>query len=405
MTKANLDPERLWNRSYILILILNSTTFSGFMMVNPFLAKHASQLGASLTVAGLLAGIFAIMALVARPVAGLLVDRVARKRLLVVVTGLLAVATFGYVIAPTYQVLFIARIFHGAFFALSTTAGTSIGASLVPKKRLGEGLAYLGMGYTLANAIGPSLGGFIETRFGSYQAVFMASTLILVLTSLCMALLLKLPEQRKPSKDKGKPGIRPGDLIARELLLYSFLVMTFSILAGLVGNFMVMIGDERNISNITVFFTVNALTLLAVRPLTGRLIDRHKMTVILMPAFVLAILAAVVIGLAQSLIVICVGAAILAIGIGTGTPAIQTSCMRKLGPARLGVATSTYFIGMDVGQSLGAILGGGAADLLGGFEWVFYGAGAVLLIGMALFWLVEGRKGSRLTADEISPEV
>jgi len=50
------------------------------------------------------------------------------------------------------------------------------------------------------------------------------------------------------------------------------------------------------------------------------------------------------------------------------------------------VATSTYFVGADVGQGLGPIIGGALSEVLG-YGTLYAGTGAILLIAMGIYAL------------------
>jgi predicted MFS family arabinose efflux permease len=379
---------RLWNRSYILMLALNTLTATGFSMINPLLAAYAVKIGATLALAGLVAGIFAVMALIARPLAGFAVDRVNKKHLLMIATVCLALTTFCYALAPTYQALLIVRIMHGLFFAVSSTCSTSLGTCYIPPGKLGEGIGYLGLSYILAMGVGPNLGLVIADRF-SYHETFIVSSLIIGLSAMGM-FLLKNPVVVAAPQHREKRRIRVSDLVAKELLLFSALGGCFSLMNGLINSFLVLMAQERQIANISLFFTVNAFFLLIVRPLAGRLIDQKRLAFILYPAFVMTMIAAILLGVATSLWVVLLASAFYSMGMGAGSPAIQTTCIRKLGPGRVGVAISTFFIGADVGQSLGAILGGSIAGALG-FRGVYFSGALVLLAGLLVFFLDTNR--------------
>jgi len=381
----NLTINKLWNGSYILMLLLNVLTFTGFMMVNPVLAPYAISIGATLKFASVIAGIFALMALFARPLAGLAVDRINKKHLLHVSVALLMVTTLSYALAPTYQSLLLVRILHGLFFAISSTAGTSLATAYIPRNKLGQGIGYLGITYILGSGLGPNLGVLISEQV-NYQAAFYAATGLLALATILMFFLDSKPAA--PHAATGlKRSIRLHDLIAPELLFLSLLTACFAFLNGLIGNYILLLAEERSIVNVSFFFTVSTVILLVIRPTTGYLMDKKSLKFILVPAFAMATTAAVLLSQAMSLTMVLIAAVFYAVGQGSGTPAIQTTSIRRMGPARVGVATSTYFIGMDVGQGLGAIMGGYAAAILGSFSYVFLGAAAVLLIGLAAFLL------------------
>ena len=72
------------------------------------------------------------------------------------------------------------------------------------------------------------------------------------------------------------------------------------------------ISDE----DISLFFTVYAVFMLAARPMCGRLVDRFGTRKIFIPSMLVFAASFVVVGLSRSLFPILVGAALAAIGYG-----------------------------------------------------------------------------------------
>ena len=90
----------------------------------------------------------------------------------------------------------------------------------------------------------------------------------------------------------------------------------FSMFNGVIGAYLVLLGEERGIENISLYFTVNAIALVLVRIAAGKIYDRYGISAILIPAFILAAVAAVFIGFAGALPMILAAAAIKAFAQG-----------------------------------------------------------------------------------------
>ncbi len=145
-----------------------------------------------------------------------------------------------------------------------------------------------------------------------------------------------------------------------------------------------MVGFERGIANVGVFFTVNAVMLLLVRIFGGRLMDKYGLTPILIPSYLLAATAMFLVAGAKGAAVIAVAGALKALGQGSAQPAIQTTCIQQLPPEKRGVAVSTFYVGADVGQGLGGALGGTVAQTFG-YTAMYCGAGVLLLAALAAY--------------------
>lgn len=73
-----------------------------------------------------------------------------------------------------------------------------------------------------------------------------------------------------------------------------------------------------------------------------------------------------------------------AFGQGFAQPALQAECFHKMGSEKRGLASSTFFIGANVGQGVGPLVGGIVASSLG-YKWVFNFSALILIFGILCF--------------------
>lgn len=352
-------------------------------MVNPTVAKYATQLGASLTIAGVIAGLFSITALVARPFSGLIADRVNRKILLVIATIVMGLAAMGYSISANIPVFVAFRILHGLAFAVSGTVSATLAAALIPRSRLSEGIGFYGLCQIFATAIGPSLGVSLGENWG-FRTTFLISGILLIVIAF-FALKIPMASNVTPNTARRK-GIHFEDLISVKVLPYAILGGIFSMSNGIISSYLVLLGDDRGITNISIYFTVNALMLLLVRPFAGKLADKKGTAVIVYPAIAFNALALFLIGRASALWMIITASVFKAVGQGSGQPTLQAASLKTLPPEKSGVATSTFYIGGDIGQGLGPMVGGAVSDNFG-YTAMFSSAACLCGLGMVFFAL------------------
>ncbi|PJI08464.1 MULTISPECIES: MFS transporter [Clostridium] len=396
--KESEEVEKLWNSSYILMLIINALIFIGFTMMTPVLPKYAISLGATMSLAGLIAGVFAITSIAIRPFAGFSTDKFNKKKLLIISTIFLSLSALGLRISNNMYALFFFRIVQGISFSMSVTVNNALATKYIPKDKIGEGIGFLGLGYIFATAISPNLGLKISSGFG-FKYVFYASCVIIMIA---VFLITRIPykEPIKETSSASKFQIKIDDFFDKRLIIFAVLACLFTFMNGAIGSFLALIGDERHISNIGYYFTVNAIVILIIRPISGKVLDKKGLGIIAFPAFILAIVAAVLLGSSKSLWMILLAAIFYGIGQSSLSPALQATCVKKLGPSRVGVATSTYFIGYDAGQGLGPIIGGTIAGKFG-LAPLFYSCGAVLFAGVVIYYLYSlGARHKTLKSNE-----
>lgn len=387
---------KLFNTTYLLLILVNLVTAFGFSMIAAIVSSYALTLGAGLTLAGTMAGIFSLAALCIRPFSGMAVDIFNRRNMCIFSTILICISFLGYALASSVPVMFSFRILHGVAFGISGTANMVLISEYIPQERLGEGLGYFGLGQIVAQICGPGVGMTIKNRFG-YQKLFISIS-ILTLLAVAMLFLVKerAPQVCKPKKVKTV--FRFHNLIAKECIIYALIAGLFSLGNGITSSFLVLLGENRGINNIALFFTVNALTLLVIRILIGRMVDKSGLTLIVTLSLLLTAASMFTIGKATGIVLLLVAAVLKAVGQGGGQIALQSACIRKVEVGKVGIATSTYYIGADMGQGFGPIIGGKLSELFS-YKVMFYCIAIFMLAGVVIFHFYQIRENRRVVTN------
>ncbi|SMC16637.1 Predicted arabinose efflux permease, MFS family [Clostridium acidisoli DSM 12555] len=380
---------KLWNINFISLLGINVLTFMAFYLVYPILSKYAINLGASLSMAGVIVGLFSITALIIGPFGGILTDKTNKKYVMEIGTLINGIATLGYSLAPNIGVIIFFRILHGASFSITSATSVAWATEFIPKDRIGEGIGYLGISQIIATAFGPEIGIEGANRFG-ISKTFMVAAVLIIVASFCMNFLPNTNNTPKKNTETKKHTIKLKEIIAFEILPLSFIGGLFFMGNGLVTSFLVLMGDKRNIRGVGIYFIVNALFLIFTRPISGKIYDKKGLSMVLYPALLFSIAEALFLGHANALWMIILAAIFKAFGQGFAQPALQAECFNKMGSEKRGLASSTFFIGANVGQGVGPLIGGGIASSLG-YTWLFNISALMLLCGI-LFYAIYKRK-------------
>jgi MFS family permease len=403
MEKSAAKPK-LFTGSYIFLILISFINSMGVSMVFTLLVDYAkSSLGATLAMAGLITGSYAIAALAMRPFSGPAVDHFNNKYLCIMASSLNVLVMLGYSIAPSAEVLLLIRIIHGASFGISSTANMTLASRYIPNERMGEGLGYYGLGQVLAMAFGPQLGVMVQEAYG-FQTLFQTIACTTLVTVI-MLIFFKYEHKKKEGLTAAdrKFKLSFNRMIAKEAIVYAVIGSLFAFGNGVTTAFMKVMCDQRGIANYALFFTVGAVTLFAVRLIIGKLADQKGLSAVVTISLLVSTLSMVLIGFAQSLPVILAAAVLRAVGQGGGQISLQSACLKTVDPSRRGVATSTYFIGADMGQGLGPTIGGAVAGTfaIGGvanYTVTYLTAGVLLLLGVFVFIVYQKRNAATSTA-------
>lgn len=371
----------LWTGTFLLLILLNLFYGAAGHMTLPLVADFAMTLGADLTLASTVAGLMPLVSLFVCPFAGLLSDRISRKKILVVASAGYGVALLLHSFANSVAMLMVLRLFTGIFFSLVTVTVIAFSTSYIPRERTGEGLGYAALATILAQAIGPAIGIWLsEINYSLTFAVSGVSALV------CLVILLLIPNRQEPIKTQHKK-FSINDLFAVKYVGFMLLAALFSSGNGLVSTYLKIIGDERGIGDISLFFTVYSVCMVALRPLTGKLLDKKGVYIILIPSVFFAALGIFLVGISYTLGLLIVASVAKALGQGSGTPSLQAHVVKTLDKSKAGVATSTIMIGQNVGNAVAPIAGSFFVGPFG-YEGMFCGFGVILLVaGMAILFL------------------
>ena len=384
---------------YLLVAAANLLVTFGYSMTSTLITSYAVNLGAALGAAGALGGIYSIAALVSRPAGGVITDKWDKKRVCLFTALVMGIVMMGYMLVRAVPALFFFRIVNGAAFGIYSTVSMAFVSTFIPRKRLGEGLGYFGLTQVLAQICGPSLGGAVKERFG-FSVLFVSVSLITL--GACILLLgVKRNKETAPSGDLSSEAHRCGGtdanekaprenprgirrIIAFECMIFAITGGMFSLSNGIMNSFLVLLGEERGISGVSTFFLVNGLVLFVIRMVIGKTIDKRPLTVIVDLSLIFIIVSMILAGRAEALGMLLLAAVLKAVGQGGGQISLQSACIKKVDPERVGIATSTYYIGADIGQGLGPMLGGRLADNLG-YEKMFYIMAVIIAVVMVIF--------------------
>ena len=257
MSNPSGSPEKLWNRNYIMVLLVCTLSAFSFYTNQTILSKHLTgNIGASMTLAGTIVGLFSLTSLFCRPFCGIMADRLNKVLLMMLSNVLMTVGLIGFAYARSIPLFIAMRIINGIGFAIGSTAQVALCTCFIPKSRMGEGIGYMGLSMVLASATAPGLGIAISQGLGM-KAVFLVSAAMPVAG--CLLLLFMRTDAAQPKKEKRS--IRLEDILEWRAWAFSLCGGMFSLVNGIINAYIVLYSDLRGIADISLYFTVYAICL------------------------------------------------------------------------------------------------------------------------------------------------
>ena len=277
---------RLWTRGFILDTLVNFLIYIIYYMLVVIIASEAiSSLNATVSEAGLAAGIFVLGTLAARLAAGRSVEIYGRKKMLYGGILFYLVTTCMYFAVDSLPLMYGVRFLNGIGYGIASTATSTIVSAMIPEERRGEGINYYALSMSLAAAIGPFLGMMMQ-QFFSFRIIIMFCVAV-VLACLAAAFVMKVDEIRITEERRAQ---------LKEISLSSFLepkVMGIAIVGFFVAlcyssvlSFLATYASELHLMTAgTLFFVVYALSVTIIRPVAGVMFDKKGEDFVMYPTF------------------------------------------------------------------------------------------------------------------------
>ncbi|MFM8692014.1 MAG: MFS transporter [Limnohabitans sp.] len=175
MTPALSPSRERW-----LLLTLAGVQFThilDFMIMMPLGPQLTALFGLSTAQFGLLVSVYTFSAGLSGLLATLYVDRLERKRLLLLMYGLFALATLACGLSTAYDHLLLARAAAGMFGGVLSALSQTIVADVVPFERRGRAMAVVMTAFSVSTVAGVPTGLLLAAHL-SWQAPFLLIALI-----------------------------------------------------------------------------------------------------------------------------------------------------------------------------------------------------------------------------------
>lgn len=389
MKESTDERPVLWSRPYTLTVIGSLFLFIPYALFLPVLPVYVlEKLNGSLQTAGLVNAVFLLASVLCRAQTTRLEARFGKRRTLLVSSLLYLVSNCLYFFATTSAMLMAVRLFGGVFFAIVNTSITSLGSSLTPRVRLGEGMGYLTTMVTAGIAIGPFAGLSLARSFG-YPAVF-AFAVLTTVVGLLIILAIRIPAAATPSGSLGRFSFRDCYQVTALPVATVLLLIAFAY-SGIVSFVTVYAKELQLFFAAAWFFVVLSIFSILSRLVTGRVYDRFGADAVIYPSIFLLSAGLALLGTAQSTLALLLAAALVGLAYGIAVPSIQSLAVQKSSPHRISAVTATVFTFLDLGMGAGAYLIGAGIPLLGHAR-VYLLLTPLMLCTALLYHYVQGRR-------------
>ena len=354
---------KVFSKDAVLVLVASFFYMSCPMIVTPIITGFTGMLGGTGFVMGVIGGLVNLVSLGCRPVAGNLADKMDEYHLALAGSGLMLIGCIGYCVAPSILVLVLARVINGVGYACCSVSMSTWLSILLPKDKIGSGMGLYGTVQALGMAVAPAFGIKIQSMFG-YRAVFVVAVLFALVTILVTLRIRNHGIEDHSGEEPRRKGLQ---IIDGKVVPIALIVMLFTIPYLATQSFLISYVEKKGIAvDTALFFPLYAVVLVALRSGFRNYFDKVPYRRFLFISMVSSVLALLSLNFMTSDLLMIAAAVFMAGGYGIMCSVSQAGAILLAGPGRRGIANSTYYVGIDLGAALGAIIGGilyGSVDI------------------------------------------
>jgi len=233
MPKAPLD-QRIHNtvqeypRTFWVLVVITFIDQLGNALIFPFFSLYLTKkFDASMTEVGLLFTFFTLSGFIGSTIGGAMTDRMGRKGIIIFSLLASALSNLAMGLSPSLYYCYGLALISGIFTATGGPASQAMIADLLPEEKRAGGFGILRIGFNVAVALGPAIGGLLASR--SYLTLFIIDSFI---STLCAGLVYRFLAETKPETVPGEVKESMGATFAGYLTVLKDKAYMLFLLAG-----------------------------------------------------------------------------------------------------------------------------------------------------------------------------
>ncbi|MCF1783379.1 MFS transporter [Lactobacillus mulieris] len=346
--------KTVYTKDVILVMAASFFFMFSVMFVTPLINGYAISLGASSSFAGFVVGIMSVASLFLRPIAGNITDIFSKYRLSLIGGILIAIGIIGYVITPNSELLLLFRLINGTGFVLCTVCMTTWLGALVPRSHVGQAMGFYGLMNALDMAIAPAIAIDVYHTIGYRNSFILAAV-----ASILMIVVIQFVENHAmPKVRKNKPK-KKFKLIQKNAFPVTILTALFAIPYFITQADIVTYAEQKHLDiHVGMYFVIYAIVLLVLRIVLKNFFDTVRFGVWLYAAAASMFFYLFMLAIMTNDLMMGLAAIGMTVGYGIIYSVLQSTALLLAPLEEQGLASSTFYMGIDLGMSFGPIIAG-----------------------------------------------
>ena len=357
--------------------------FLDLFMQLPVISAYGKSLGATASMGGAIVGMYSASNLVGNVCAGALLDKLDRKRLIIVGMLLTSAALYMYSFASSPGQLLALRALHGLVAGVLAPGAFAMLSQHSHRRRTWS-IGMSGALIAMCAVIGPPVAGYIRHIWG-FEAVFATSATLMLLGA--VVFWTRAPSvSTQAVKDKKVDGTRYPTRIWLRLVPVFFAVMAMTFSLGSLMNHLPIalevVGAAPSTSGIA-FATFSLAAAVVMASSAHGALGNVSRRLVVPAGLIFMASGSVILGISNVSLEPTFGAMVVfGLGFGLLFPSLAGT-VSQVGPNhRKGIAFGIFYAIYSLGVVLGAAVSGIVADMVVGLGAPFFFSAAVALVAL-----------------------
>lgn len=392
----------LLSRNFLLVLLIGCLSQFAQMVVKTPINQFGITLGIAVSILGMIATMQTILKLISRPIWGVVVDHITKRMGMTIALGIQVIAFLIYSFTTTQEMFIVGRAIEGISFAVASISLYSTLGVAVDTKVLGTAMGFYSTFPQIVKACAPIATMTIYNTFGPTWSFLTAAGCMVV--AMVLAQFISFPNEGKNAKkpevaeaEESKAEALPVKQIEPKGLNKVFSVRGFIMLPmTFADGFVNAVLDLIIVVYATAlgfpqagafFFSCQALVTAFISAPAGFIQDKFGGKVAVAIAFIARAGGLFVIAINPTAITFMV-AGVLCGFAKAGNNVIMADAMKLQPKKRMGLATSTHLLLVEIGMLFGSSIGGFIVEGAG-YSICFAVCGVLVLLSVVIYFLMQ----------------
>ncbi len=379
--------QLLKDRRLYVIFGITLVGVMGVASITPALPKIAKTFDLSQTQIGLLISAFTFPGIFLTPIAGIIADRIGRKKVLVPSLFLFGIAGFAIFFVDKFEYIIILRILQGIGAAPIGSLNTTLIGDFYKGKQRPEAMGYNASVLSLSTASYPLIGGFLAAIAWNFPFVL---PLLAIPIGLFVVFGLEEPKIEMPTNFKEYIKSIGKSIARKEVLgVFALGIITFIVLYGAFLTYIPFLLNERFLMDsgyIGIVLFVSSITTAIVATQVGRLTSKFGSLKLLRMAFFLYFVVTLLIPLIHNIWIFFLPILLFGTAQALNIPSLQTAMANLAPDNQRGAFMSLNGMMLRIGQTIGPLFIG-IGYTFKGIMGAYFLAALVALLGVLLLFV------------------